>query len=121
MPLHLGLVEDMWERGWSIGWFDVQPDGSSRMDVLLGEPISDKDAITHRQNIAALRGAQRVKVTCCSTSGAYIWETKKHAARAMRLARAELKAIQTGRPFPDWAKQALAEGWKPPRRWRPTK
>lgn len=121
MPLRLGLVEDIWERGWSIGWFDIRPDGSSDMNVLLGEPISGDNRLSHQQNIAALRGAQRVRVVCSSTSGAYIWESKKQAARAMRLARAELKAIQTGRPFPEWAKQALAEGWKPPRRWRPSK
>lgn len=35
---------------------------------------------------------------------------------AMKVARSE---FETGIPWPDWAKQAKAAGWKPPKGWKP--
>lgn len=84
--------------------------------VLLGEPGAQCD---YRD--AVVRGARLVEFDSRSSNGAYIWKTKRRAACAMRLACAELKSVQLGCPFPDWARKALAEGWKPPRRWRPTR
>lgn len=44
------------------------------------------------------------------------WESLANAKRALRLANEAMK--QDGRPLPDWAKQALEAGWKPPKGWQ---
>ena len=49
----------------------------------------------------------------------YFWETRAQAQRALRLLKAELKAARDNTPWPDWAKQALAAGWKAPKGWGP--
>lgn len=47
------------------------------------------------------------------------WETKSHATAAIAKIRALAKVTLSGVPWPDWAKQAVAAGWKPPKGWKP--
>lgn len=47
------------------------------------------------------------------------WETKTGGLRALRTIRAAIKTATAGKPWPEWALQALAAGWKPPRGWKP--
>jgi hypothetical protein len=44
------------------------------------------------------------------------FETESEAKKALAKIRATFKA---GRGLPDWAKTALAEGWKAPKGWKP--
>jgi len=46
----------------------------------------------------------------------YFWDNKREAHAAFRIAKA---ALEQEKPMPDWAKKAVAEGWKPPRGWKP--
>jgi len=46
----------------------------------------------------------------------FYWETNKEVRAALTLARAALKH---DRPMPEWAKTALAAGWKAPKGWKP--
>lgn len=49
--------------------------------------------------------------------------TEHAAKRALVIARAARKAAKlafdTGREMPEWAQQARAAGWKPPKGWKP--
>lgn len=45
----------------------------------------------------------------------YFWDTKKDAEAVLRLVR---EALKQDRPLPEWAKTALAHGWKPPKGWK---
>jgi len=49
-------------------------------------------------------------------SGGFYWESKSLAQAALKLINAELKA---DRPLPEWAKTAIANGWKAPKGWKP--
>lgn len=51
------------------------------------------------------------------------WESKSAATKALRLAKAAIKAAlseaREGREWPEWAVQAAAAGWKAPKGWKP--
>lgn len=51
------------------------------------------------------------------------FETVTKAKQFLAAMRAEMKAAKaeftTGVPWPEWAKQAKAAGWKPPKGWKP--
>ena len=51
----------------------------------------------------------------------YGWSSKSSALKVLRRCRAELKSIRDNIPWPDWAKRAVAEGFKPPKGWKPGK
>jgi hypothetical protein len=48
----------------------------------------------------------------------FIWSTESSAKKALRIAKASLKGGQE-KPMPEWALKALANGWKPPKGWKP--
>jgi hypothetical protein len=52
----------------------------------------------------------------------FIFHTESRAKKAAAAVRAAFKADaakQAGKPLPEWAQKASAEGWKPPRGWKP--
>jgi len=53
----------------------------------------------------------------------YEFESEASAKKFCAAMRAALKAADaeydTGVPWPEWAKQATAAGWKPPKGWKP--
>ncbi len=50
-------------------------------------------------------------------SGAICFWSLKNAKKALKIARAAQKNVE--RPLPKWAIKATAEGWRPPRGWKP--
>lgn len=102
------LVEETWGRGWCVGW--DPGDGRAK---LLGQ---GRDQLSQRLIVEVPRYA--IPDGRSSTGEAY-WSSKRRAALAMRMARLVSREMEDGVPWPRWAKQAIAEGWKPPRRWRP--
>lgn len=114
------LVEETWGRGWCVAWQDAT---SSRGEVFLGEfeapPLKDSDGDQVPNLMAVVR--RYTKPEGRGRWGELYWESKGGAARAMRVVRLALREAQEGRQWPSWAKQAIAEGWKPPKRWRPSK
>lgn len=75
------------------------------------DPPEDKDAWDHWAASKAVMGLPGADRDGTST----FWETEAAARVALRLAKAALKQVK---PLPDWAKTALAEGWKPPKGWK---
>ena len=51
--------------------------------------------------------------------GVYTFESIRVAREAKRLVNAALWNVQNKKPLPDWAQKAIAEGWSPPKGWRP--
>jgi hypothetical protein len=52
----------------------------------------------------------------------FVFETMARAKQADAAVRAAFKADaaeQAGKPWPDWAKTAAANNWKPPKGWKP--
>lgn len=47
----------------------------------------------------------------------YYWESHKAAATALRTIKEAWKHRE--RPLPEWARQAIAAGWKAPKGWKP--
>jgi len=89
-----------------IGWYDPE-DGD--FGAYLGDKLKDPE---HNAAEEAVKDSAHGK----DARGLY-WETKRAANSALRLARTAIANLE--RPMPEWAKTAAAEGWKPPRGWRP--
>lgn len=49
----------------------------------------------------------------------YTFSTLAKAKKALTAANEALFAAKSGKPWPDWALRAKAEGWKPPKGWTP--
>jgi hypothetical protein len=47
------------------------------------------------------------------------FESRSQAKEALRLINARLFYLGENKPLPEWAKKALAEGWNPPKGWKP--
>lgn len=51
-------------------------------------------------------------------SDGYYWDSHTQARAALRAAQLVLKT-KASKPWPEWATQAAAAGWKPPKGWTP--
>ncbi len=50
----------------------------------------------------------------------FYWETRNQAQKILKLIKIALKNYQDSKKdLPDWAKKAIAAGWKPPKGWKP--
>lgn len=47
------------------------------------------------------------------------WESKGAAQKALVIARRAIAEFSGAKPWPEWAKMAQANGWKPPKGWTP--
>jgi hypothetical protein len=82
---------------------------------------SGKVAEVDKEHVAATLAAWKhedVQYSTYDRDGFY-WETKAGATQALRLANIAIKELKDNKPWPDWAKQAAAHGWKPPKGWQP--
>ena len=52
-------------------------------------------------------------------TGVFLFEDERTAVEAKRLVNAALWNMQNNKPLPDWARKAVAEGWSPPKGWKP--
>jgi hypothetical protein len=102
------LEEATWGDGWCIQW---QGDDGRR--GFLG-----KVRLSPMAELVTRAVCPEVEPVSCS-EGRFVWATKAQAARAMRLARLRVREVKEGCQWPSWAHKAIAEGWKPPKRWRP--
>lgn len=71
--------------------------------------------------LAALDAVSEFDVT--RAIAGYVFGDLKDAKKFLGRMKTELKAaresFKTGRPWPAWAKEAAANGWKPPKGWTP--
>jgi len=56
---------------------------------------------------------------CGHDSTGFWWETERQAKEALAKIKVLAKATLSSVPWPDWAVQAAAAGWKPPKGWKP--
>lgn len=103
-PCRLVVIET--HSDFKIGWVHSE-DGEG---LVLGP--DDVDEPDTRAAIAAVRGTES-----WVRDGEFRWETVAGAKAALRLAKMAIKNRE--RPLPEWAKTALAAGWKAPRGWKP--
>ena len=89
-------------------------DGWSEFEYLAVE-IAAKEWATEKKNrdVFLRRGI----------GGGYEFESMSAAKRFLAAMKSAAKAARheydTGVPWPEWAKQAQAAGWKPPKNWKP--
>lgn len=108
------LVDDSDECAYRIGWAD--PD-SGEINLHVGETTQPKDApaqpdkwlawIAHRVANQSAEGRE--------SDGSFYWPTVRAARQALA---AISLAVQSGKPWPEWAIKAKAAGWKAPKRWK---
>jgi hypothetical protein len=110
MSWKLDIFSDRYE--YIISWID--PD-DGEPGLSLGENADDPEHVAASNAAMKLLepGVQHKK------DHALRWETKSGATKALRAARAAVRAHRQGKAWPDWAIQAQANGWSPPRGWTP--
>jgi hypothetical protein len=119
----LGLIEG--RDGYTINWiFQPKDDGYDEDDPIGGElcdEVSDDPEADLEENavVAALRLALGELPREHSSSRILHFEGRAEAQKALRIARAALKAFRENKPWPEWALKAQAAGWKPPKGWSP--
>ena len=108
------LVIEEERRGyrWRICWYFPE---AGDIGAQLGD--GHPHAGTDEHDIASRAAFEASEVTV--ESSGYFWDTKAQATTAMRAANAALKVARSKIPLPEWAKQALAAGWKMPKGWKP--
>lgn len=114
MATTLGIIDDGRYK-YRLGWFaDGEEGGWLGQDPRDGKgtPPVDRDSWEHW---AASKAVGELTSTERDVSGFY-WESDKAARFALRAAKLALKHK---RPLPSWAKTAIANGWKPPKGWKP--
>jgi len=113
-----------YSESWRLRWFIVEDDSEG---AVLGEyePLSNEEI---ELQLSKQKGGDRdyyvSELAVLDAPGrqrdpyGHFWESEKEAKAALRIVKAALKN-DGGGPMPDWAKQALAAGWKPPKGWKP--
>ena len=100
-----------------IFWYfpDEGDTGACLGDYLLSPSASRQDDTEHR---IATESAKALNTGELDSDGLY-WYTRSAASKALAAAKAALTIHRSARPWPEWAKQALAAGWKAPKGWKP--
>lgn len=114
----MGLQIEERRGVYSIGWWDAE-DGD--LGLMLGESPQFLTApAPQKRDDWECWAAERAAAGATPDEGgrgkAFVWYSSKAAQSALRLCRAALKAE---RELPEWAKAALAAGWKAPKGWKP--
>lgn len=112
-PGELAVFDD--SKGYRIGWY-FEDEGD--FGGMLGEdPNLPAEAPVERaswEHWIANKTAASFEPEK-DTIG-FFWES---AAKAKKALRSIKEAMKTDKPMPEWATMALANGWKPPKSWKP--
>ena len=106
---HLVVVQlDQYGDEHLIAWF-IPEDGD--VGGAIGECESEQP---HKEicRLAKENGGKK-------KDGRYLWPGKRAADVALRAINAGMLAWEAGKPLPEWAIKAAAEGWTPPKGWTP--
>lgn len=110
---YLGIEQD--RSGNYIAWY-LPEDGD------FGVRLSNENLDTEEHNIAVRVATEFFKANNLDFPNPhrdFYFESEKQARDCLRRINIELLAWQEKRPLPEWAKQALAAGWKAPKNWKP--
>lgn len=89
--------------------------------MILGEDLKDLDRADyeaewdHRAASMAVKGMSGVELD----RDGFWWDSKSAAQVALQVARRAIKSKGEEKPWPEWARKALEQGWRPPKGWRP--
>lgn len=128
MKLDKLILESKFDGKTYIYWFLEEFDdiGSALGDDLnviaeaRGGPkdgSTDDEYAEHQDYLLANQTAAKLAVYR-DTAG-FFWYSETAARKAMGTINATRKAAQAEKPWPEWAVQAVAAGWKAPKGWRP--
>jgi len=53
------------------------------------------------------------------TDSGFYWEHKSDVQQALKLAKLRIVEARSKVPWPQWARDAVAHGWKAPKGWKP--
>jgi hypothetical protein len=93
-----------------IGWYIPE---DQEIGATLGEDTNVKDLPADDEHAVATK--YLLSIECEIDSFGFYWTSKSAAIKTLR----EIKAQFKNKEYPDWAKKALVEGWKPPKNWKP--
>lgn len=111
---------------WQIKWFLADDDND--FGAILGEVEYTLEDVTQAKSedwdhrMATYVAGKSKGVERCSGGMGYGWEALKDAKLALREISVALKAGAKGalkKPWPAWALEAKAAGWKAPKGWTP--
>lgn len=111
---------DIFEERYSYGlaWYDEDGEGLRFGDDPEMErapsPPKDPELAEHWHAYQAAKAAPG-----CEEGRFLAWESRSQAMAACRAARAAVKLAASNKPLPEWAKKAIAAGWKAPKGWKP--
>lgn len=114
-------IYDVYNSGFGLAWFDEDGEGlrfgdARDIEQAKKPPTDNHDMAEHWHAYQAAR-----KAPGCSEDhrGVLTWESASQVKAARAAARAAVKLATSGKPWPEWAKTALENGWKAPKRWKP--
>ena len=113
---YLAVVDG--RSGWEISWWIPQEADFGSSIVLQASATDDPDMIVAQE--ACLRFCREHKLPLPSRDHAAIeFDSKKDADACLKAINAALYFWKNNIPLPEWAQQALSQGWTPPKGWRP--
>lgn len=98
-----------------IGWLCWDDEFGVDEGLRLGEGRNSEFADHH----AAEEAVKDMKDGREGEDGPFWWSSRSGAQKALKVAKEAAKLAAEKRPLPEWAKKALAEGWKAPKGWKP--
>lgn len=96
------------QGGFRIAWIIDGDEG-----LRLGERAPDAE------HTAATRAARMVGERDEAPDRTLTWRTIGEARAALRAAKVAINELRSKKPWPAWAKQAIAAGWRAPKGWAP--
>lgn len=111
----LAIFENRGGYTYYIGWLCWDDEFGDDEGLRLGEGRNSEFADHH----AAEEAVKDMKDGREGEDGPFWWESRSGAQKALKVAKEAVKLAAEKRPLPEWAKKALAEGWKAPKGWKP--
>jgi len=96
-------------------WLEVSGEGSFWVLAWCSE-TGEGDEISH--SLAFVESPEYTELARL-LGGVSQWETEREARRALAHLEVGMLAWEAEKPEPEWAIQARAAGWKPPKGWTP--
>ena len=112
------IIDEVDRYEYAISWWfpDECETGGSLGDDVYTEAKLAKVKPEDWDHVAATIAASKTEGVK-RTTGRYTWETRGQATAALRAVKCVL--VSGGKPWPEWATKAAAEGWKAPKGWKP--
>jgi hypothetical protein len=92
---------------WTLFWHSDDGEGAELSESLRAELSPES------------RELKRLLVGVPGVGVRWVWETEREARRALAHLEVGMLAWEGAKPEPEWAIQARAAGWKPPKGWTP--